>query len=382
MDFAPDHPVSLWRGLFQELERIHRHIGNVAALVADLSFEAVAAEIQVLQEEMAQLCYDLAGHRDLRGINRPGGLDFLDNLVQAQHRANLYARPSRCFKEDYELAQVVGDQTKLEEILSRLEQNCQAITDTFLSLSQIVLRHPICRDRTIGIGVLPRQDALDLGATGLAVRASAFEPAQDRDHKGAADDQTDSFSALWEHDFRLRHPYGVYCQGVMQALLRGTVAKDNPKEKRHLAVSEASLRGDVFARLALRIAEVETSMLLVRELIRQLKNQGRKAADTSLLLPSEFKDRLYDTPAHASGLGCVESWRGEIVCWIMKGYGDCIFRCEFRDPSVLNWDAMARAVKLKAQKNPDETSFLLLNMLVDFPLINKSFNLAYAGHDQ
>ena len=47
--------------------------------------------------------------------------------------------------------------------------------------------------------------------------------------------------------------------------------------------------------------------------------------------------------------------------------GDRIRRCHCHDPSWQNWPALEHAV--------------IGNIVPDFPLINKSFNLSYSGHD-
>jgi Ni,Fe-hydrogenase III large subunit len=51
----------------------------------------------------------------------------------------------------------------------------------------------------------------------------------------------------------------------------------------------------------------------------------------------------------------------------MAGADGRIHRCKVRDPSFANWPAIQWAV--------------LGNIIPDFPLINKSFNLSYAGND-
>jgi Ni,Fe-hydrogenase III large subunit len=66
-------------------------------------------------------------------------------------------------------------------------------------------------------------------------------------------------------------------------------------------------------------------------------------------------------------LGAVEGWRGEILYYVMAGENGAVHRCKVRDPSFVNWPAIQFAV--------------LGNIIPDFPLINKSFNLSYAGTD-
>lgn len=74
------------------------------------------------------------------------------------------------------------------------------------------------------------------------------------------------------------------------------------------------------------------------------------------------------TPAPGTfGLGWVEGWRGEVFFALQAGENGRIHRAHGHDPSWQNWPALEHAV--------------LGNIVPDFPLINKSFNLSYAGHD-
>ena len=66
----------------------------------------------------------------------------------------------------------------------------------------------------------------------------------------------------------------------------------------------------------------------------------------------------------------------------MKGPRGSVYRCKVRDPSVFNWPALAAAVARKARHDGEPGSGgFHENILADFPLINKSFNLSYAGSD-
>jgi len=73
-------------------------------------------------------------------------------------------------------------------------------------------------------------------------------------------------------------------------------------------------------------------------------------------------------PAHASALGWVEAWRGPCTHWIATDARGEIARVKVADPSFLNWPGLAHAV-------PG-------NIIPDFPVINKSFNLSYSGNDR
>jgi Ni,Fe-hydrogenase III large subunit len=68
-----------------------------------------------------------------------------------------------------------------------------------------------------------------------------------------------------------------------------------------------------------------------------------------------------------TGVGWVEGWRGEVLVALELEAGK-IRRCHCHDPSWHNWPVLEHAV--------------IGNIVPDFPLINKSFNLSYAGHDR
>ncbi len=115
--------------------------------------------------------------------------------------------------------------------------------------------------------------------------------------------------------------------------------------------------GDVAARVTVRFEETLESLRLIRTLCKGLPGG---AVQTELALPA--------TPA--CGAGWIEGWRGEVfVALELEGdtSGGRIRRCHCHDPSWQNWPVLEHAV--------------MGNIVPDFPLINKSFNLSYSGHD-
>ena len=113
--------------------------------------------------------------------------------------------------------------------------------------------------------------------------------------------------------------------------------------------------GDVRARMRVRIDEVRESLDLICQV-------GKKMPDGAVSMPIP-----HIPPAGDWALSAVEGWRGEILYVVMAGPNGAIHRCKVRDPSFVNWPAIQFAV--------------LGNIIPDFPLINKSFNLSYAGND-
>jgi Ni,Fe-hydrogenase III large subunit len=54
--------------------------------------------------------------------------------------------------------------------------------------------------------------------------------------------------------------------------------------------------------------------------------------------------------------------------WVRTAPGNRLERCKIKDPSLNNWPALVEAVQG--------------NIVPDFPVINKSFNLSYSGTDR
>ncbi len=113
--------------------------------------------------------------------------------------------------------------------------------------------------------------------------------------------------------------------------------------------------GDVQRRLAVRREELYESIGIIRQVIDQLPG-GPVRVEVGELPP----DRV--------ALGWVEGWRGEIFHWIRTAPGGRLARCKVKDPSLQNWPALTEAI--------------LGNIIPDFPVVNKSFNLSYSGTDR
>jgi len=112
--------------------------------------------------------------------------------------------------------------------------------------------------------------------------------------------------------------------------------------------------GDALARLNIRVQEFEESARLVKHFAALIKD-GRPFNAGEFELKEGF------------GLGFAESWRGPVLYWVRINAAGTIERCKIVDPSFNNWQGLAYAV-------PG-------NIIPDFPLCNKSFNLSYSGND-
>jgi Ni,Fe-hydrogenase III large subunit/Ni,Fe-hydrogenase III component G len=115
------------------------------------------------------------------------------------------------------------------------------------------------------------------------------------------------------------------------------------------------MAGDVAARVSVRFEEIFESMRLLREILRQMP-----AGPIGIALP--------DIGEEAHGAGWVEGWRGSVFVGLEVDAQGKVLRCHCHDPSWQNWPILEHAI--------------MGNIVPDFPLINKSFNLSYSGHDR
>jgi Ni,Fe-hydrogenase III large subunit len=111
--------------------------------------------------------------------------------------------------------------------------------------------------------------------------------------------------------------------------------------------------GDVAARLRMRAIELESTCELLEDLLRQPLAPGTTTGDGAA--------------ATTLGVGTVESPRGATMCAVELD-GARVARLRLRTGSYANWPALAHAAAD--------------NLLPDFPLINKSFELCYACADR
>jgi Ni,Fe-hydrogenase III large subunit/Ni,Fe-hydrogenase III component G len=139
-----------------------------------------------------------------------------------------------------------------------------------------------------------------------------------------------------ERDTRLDYPYAGYGDLILNEI-----------------ATEQS--GDAYARFYVRIKEVYTSIQLILQALIKMPQEA-------MVLPAQINFK-----PDAVAVSCVEGWRGEIVYFVATDKDGNISRVAPRDPSFVNWSALEYAG--------------FSNVVPDFPLINKSFNMSYTGND-
>ena len=138
-------------------------------------------------------------------------------------------------------------------------------------------------------------------------------------------------------DVRLDHPFGAY--------------REHPLE-RSLAES-----GNVHSRAWVRWLELNRSQEFLRSALESLT--WNEPDPRPVPLPALAPEQLC--------VSMVEGWRGEVLHLAVTGPEGRLHRYKVVDPSFHNWFGLALALRGE--------------LISDFPLCNKSFNLSYCGHD-
>jgi len=200
-----------------------------------------------------------------------------------------------------------------------------ALKKDFEEVMAVAANSNTLMNRLKNAGMLPLAIAKDHGVRGVPAKAAGLAA-----------------------DARIDYPYAAYPQMPV------------------VAATETS--GDVYARFMVRVKEVQGSIELLEQALEMAARDdggpyeasAESAAEASAGQQATFRKNSF-------ALGVVEGWRGPIVYLAATDSRGEISRVAVRDPSFLNWTALGYA----GQEN----------MVPDFPLINKSFNLSYSGND-
>ena len=142
--------------------------------------------------------------------------------------------------------------------------------------------------------------------------------------------------------------YGVVGVGARASGIELDV-RDNDFYKKYGFKIALGKKGEVADRFKVRIKEVFNSIEMIQNMITD-KNEEFEFKD--------FKDGEY--------MSFVESSIGELFMYV-EIKNSLIERFYVRDPSFINWQAFHTTI--------------YKDIIADFPLINKSFDLSYAGND-
>jgi NADH-quinone oxidoreductase subunit D len=267
------------RVICAELARVQSHLLGLGSYAMDVGAMTVFLHTFTEREKIYNLCESLTGARFTTNYTRIGGL-------------------SRDLPPGWTDA--------LRKFCAEVEVNFDE-TETLLSANRIFI------DRTQGVGVISREDAIDYGLSGPNFRASGVE-----------------------HDLRKAHPYLVYDQLDFEVPVGTT--------------------GDCYDRYILRIEEMRQSVRIIRQCLDKLPGGPINIPDGKIALPPKERvlTRMEELIHHfmnvTQGVNVPEGEvyfghenpKGELGFYINSRGGGAPYRLKIRSPSFTNLSILPR----------------------------------------
>jgi len=173
----------------------------------------------------------------------------------------------------------------------RCAEFCDYFLDRLPEYDELLTGNPIFLARTQGVGVLPRDTAIALGASGPVARAS-----------GVA------------YDVRKAHPYEIYERVEFEVPVR--------------------TEGDCFARYLVRLEEMRQSVRIIRQCLEGLPGgEIRSKVAVTVRLP---KGEVYAR---------TESPRGDLGIFLISDGADRPYRVKIRAPAFSNLYALTEMMR-------------------------------------
>jgi Ni,Fe-hydrogenase III large subunit len=230
------------------------------------------------------------------------------------------------------------------------------LKEDWLRLNDALFGHRFMMDQVVPGGVAADAGRDGLERVGLQARAIAREA---RVLRGIFDEHSglqDRFITAGRVTPDLAKALGLTGLAGRASAQAFDLRCDQPvRPYTELAVQKVTYKaGDVAARVHMRFDELFESLRLIGDIVLRIPG-----GPTRVEFP-EVRDAAF-------GVGWVEGWRGETFVALEAGAEGRIRRCHVHDPSWQAWPLIEHAV--------------MGNIVPDFPLINKSFNLSYSGVD-
>jgi len=193
----------------------------------------------------------------------------------------------------------------------RTAQFCRAFPTHIDEYEALLTENAIWQERTQGVGVLSRDQAIALGITGPALRATGFE---------------------W--DLRKQQPYCGFEQ--------------------YDFVVPTQTAGDCYARYQVRMQEMRESVKIIEQALSKLPGGPFRTSDRKVALPSRMEintsmeSLIHHFKLVTEGVRvpagevyvAVESPRGELGYYVVSDGTNHPYRCHVREPSFVNLQAL------------------------------------------
>jgi len=292
------------RVMFDEITRVLSHVFALAAHGLDLGAMTVFLYCFREREELLDVYEAVSGARMHAAYYRPGGVyrDLPDRMPQYQ--------PSRYRSE--------ADVRKLNEnrqgsMLDFIEDFTNRFPQRIDEYETLLTENRVWKQRTVGIGVVSPERAIQLGFSGPMLRGSGVE---------------------W--DLRKKQPYAVYDR----------MEFDVP----------VGVNGDCYDRYLLRIEEMRQSNRIIKQCVDWLrKNPGPVMLDDRKVAPPSRVDmksnmealihhfKLFTEGMHVpegEAYAAVEHPKGEFAIYLVSDGANKPYRMKVRSPNFIHLSAM------------------------------------------
>ena len=297
------------RTMFDEITRILNHLMWIGSNGLDLGAMAVMLYSFREREELMDVYEAVSGARMHATYYRPGGVyrDLPDRMPQYRETPWRTGGKLKRFNEWREGSMLDFLEAFTKDFPSRVDEYETLLTE-----------NRIWKQRTVGIGVIPPEQGMALGMSGVMLRGSGVE---------------------W--DLRKKQPYAKY-DAVDFKVPVGT-------------------NGDCYDRYLVRIAEMRESNRIIAQCVDWLRaNPGLVMVDDFKVAPpsrEEMKDDMealihhfklfsegYCVPAGQT-YQAVEAPKGEFGCYLVSDGANKPFRVHLRAPGFAHLSSMDTVVK-------------------------------------
>jgi NADH-quinone oxidoreductase subunit D len=284
------------RVMMDEVTRILNHLLNIGTHALDIGAMAMVLYTFREREDLLDVYEAISGARMHAAYYRPGGVyrDLPDRMPQYEVSRFKLAEDVRKLNE--------ARQGSLLDFLDDFTQRFPGYLDEYESL---LTNNRIWKQRTVGVGVLSPERALQLGCTGPMLRGSGVE---------------------W--DLRKKQPYEVYDRMVF----------DIP----------VGVNGDCYDRYLVRMEEMRQSNRIVQQCIAWLReNPGPVIVDNHKVAPpprermkANMEELIHHFKLFTEGMhvpagevyAAVEHPKGEFGVWAVSDGANKPYRLKLRSP--------------------------------------------------
>nr|WP_207748993.1 NADH-quinone oxidoreductase subunit D [Luteimonas sp. MC1895] len=297
------------RTMFDEITRVLNHLMWIGSNGLDLGAMAVMLYSFREREELMDVYEAVSGARMHAAYYRPGGVyrDLPERMPQYRESPWRKGNKLKRFNEWREGSMLDFLDAFTRDFPSRIDEYETLLTE-----------NRIWKQRTVGVGVIPPEQAMAWGMSGVMLRGSGIE---------------------W--DLRKKQPYARYDQ-VDFRIPVGT-------------------NGDCYDRYLVRVAEMRESNRIIAQCVAWLRaNPGLVMVDNFKVAPpsrEEMKDDMealihhfklfsegYCVPAGET-YQAVEAPKGEFGCYLVSDGANKPFRVHLRAPGFAHLSSMDTVVK-------------------------------------